>query len=45
MRCISWEVRKPSKQCMKAYFALMADRCATAARSIASWGEADISMA
>ncbi len=42
---ISWLVRKPSKKCRNGTFALSVERCATSARSIASWTELDASMA
>ena len=42
---ISWLVRKPSKKCRKGTEASMADRCATSARSVASWTELEASMA
>ena len=42
---ISWEVRKPSKKCRNGTEDLMADRCATAAMSWASWTEPEASIA
>ena len=42
---ISWEVRNPSKKWMTPMLAWMADRWATGARSMTSWGLPEASMA
>ncbi len=42
---ISWEVLKPSKKCKNGTEALIAERCATSARSITSCTDADAKRA